>query len=129
MKNEPYKYDPKVVQAFFDHDYVDRGMLKWQGYYLSDHTSALKKEAAVKHEQHLAKPQQSAVTITTILAQAFVKRQQVSIQCLSHRSDGQLMADITGTVLGYQENDVYLSHDQHVAINEIRHVEILLQHK
>ncbi|GAB6091960.1 hypothetical protein [Furfurilactobacillus curtus] len=125
MKNEPYKYDPKVVQAFFDHDYVDRGMLKWQGYYLSDHTSALKKEAAIKHEHHLAKPQQSTMTITKILAQAFTKHQHVSIQCLSHRSDGQLMADITGAVLGYQENNVYLSHKQSVAISEIRHIEIL----
>lgn len=29
------------VQQFFDHDYHDRGMVKWQGLYLSDHTAAL----------------------------------------------------------------------------------------
>ena len=31
---------------FFSHDYQDRGMVKWQGYYLSDHTEDVKKKEA-----------------------------------------------------------------------------------
>ncbi|WP_393964279.1 hypothetical protein, partial [Lactiplantibacillus plantarum] len=41
------------VQEFFDYYYVDRGIIKWQGYYLSDHLSALKRDA----EQRTAKLQ------------------------------------------------------------------------
>lgn len=36
--------DDKKVQNFFDYYYHDRGMLKWQGFMLSDHVSALRKE-------------------------------------------------------------------------------------
>ena len=36
--------DDKTVQNFFDYYYHDRGMLKWQGFMLSDHVSALRKE-------------------------------------------------------------------------------------
>ncbi|KMO57928.1 phage infection protein, partial [Lacticaseibacillus rhamnosus] len=32
-----------LVADFFANRYIDRGMRKWQGYYLSDHTAALKK--------------------------------------------------------------------------------------
>lgn len=35
-------FEMAVVNYFFEHDYHDRGMLKWQGFYLSDHTAALK---------------------------------------------------------------------------------------
>ncbi|KZX39524.1 hypothetical protein [Pediococcus acidilactici] len=41
------------VQEFFDYYYVDRGIIKWQGYYLSDHLNALKRDA----EQRTAKLQ------------------------------------------------------------------------
>ncbi len=34
-----------LVADFFANRYIDRGMRKWQGYYLSDHTAALKKGA------------------------------------------------------------------------------------
>lgn len=33
---------------FFSHDYQDRGMVKWQGYYLSDHTEDVKKKEALR---------------------------------------------------------------------------------
>jgi len=31
---------------FFAHDYHERGMVKWQGYFLSDHTEDVKKKVA-----------------------------------------------------------------------------------
>ncbi|EPC51320.1 hypothetical protein Lpp48_09324, partial [Lacticaseibacillus paracasei subsp. paracasei Lpp48] len=34
-----------MVADFFANRYFDRGMRKWQGYYLSDHTAALKKQS------------------------------------------------------------------------------------
>ena len=39
---EDYKFDSKVVQQF-SNEYQDRGMLKWQVFYLSDQTSKLNK--------------------------------------------------------------------------------------
>ncbi len=34
--------DDRLVQRFFEHDYRDRGVIKWQGFYLSDRTADLK---------------------------------------------------------------------------------------
>ncbi|TFZ24236.1 hypothetical protein E2P76_15695 [Lactiplantibacillus plantarum] len=44
MNNQDF--DLGTVKHFFDHDYHDRGMVKWQGFYLSDHTAALHQQAA-----------------------------------------------------------------------------------
>ncbi|MBM7544914.1 hypothetical protein [Periweissella beninensis] len=41
MNNQDF--DLGTVKYFFEHDYHDRGMMKWQGFHLSDHTSALRK--------------------------------------------------------------------------------------
>lgn len=45
MSKNKKNFDMDVVNNFFEHDYHDRGMVKWQGFYLSDHTAALKKMA------------------------------------------------------------------------------------
>ncbi|AYF92174.1 hypothetical protein D7I45_01040 [Apilactobacillus bombintestini] len=34
----------EMVQNFFDYYYHDRGMIKWQGFMLSDHVSVIRKE-------------------------------------------------------------------------------------
>ena len=44
MNNKNNQYDPQVVQNFFDNVYIDRGMIKWQGFFLSDHTVAIKRK-------------------------------------------------------------------------------------
>ena len=53
--NENYKFDTNLVQQFLK-EYQDRGMLKWQGFYLSDQTSKLNKSARqqyeTEHRQH-----------------------------------------------------------------------------
>lgn len=40
-------------QLFFARDYIDRGMKKWQGFFLSDHTSKLEHHKAIRKEQDL----------------------------------------------------------------------------
>lgn len=32
-----------LINNYFQHDYRDRGIKKWRGFFLSDHTSALRK--------------------------------------------------------------------------------------
>ncbi|MEJ1319580.1 hypothetical protein QY890_01075 [Latilactobacillus sakei] len=34
------EFDPNLVTQFLN-QYQDRGMMKWQGFYLSDHTASL----------------------------------------------------------------------------------------
>lgn len=55
-KNE---YRQSVVDNFFEQSYQDRGMLKWQGFYLSDYTAALNKERAKRDKKIEYRPQQT----------------------------------------------------------------------
>lgn len=41
----------EIAQYFFTNDYKDRGILKWQGFFLSDHKNSLKKsELNIKNQ-------------------------------------------------------------------------------
>ena len=50
MKMEFYDDDEadKLATQFFKYYYHDRGKMKWGGFLLSEHTSALKKELAME---------------------------------------------------------------------------------
>lgn len=40
----------EVAELFFRYYYHDRGKIKWSGFFLSEHTAALKKQRERKHE-------------------------------------------------------------------------------
>ncbi|WP_273709356.1 hypothetical protein [Leuconostoc mesenteroides] len=42
MEHKDYDDFSALINNYFQHDYRERGIKKWQGYFLSDHTSALK---------------------------------------------------------------------------------------
>lgn len=46
--------DEKLAQSFFNHDYHDRGIMKWNGFMISDHATKLKE--ANKTAQQSALP-------------------------------------------------------------------------
>lgn len=68
------KFDAQLVQQFLS-EYQDRGMLKWQGFYLSDHTSKLKQMAQQQknqeQQQHLR--QMTTAAIVQVIQQAYQK--------------------------------------------------------
>lgn len=117
---------PGVVQDFFAHQYRDRGMKKWQGYYLSDHTSALNEqhERYLHPEQRL--PEQDVHAVTRVLDAGYRNGRAVTVQTRHVDTNGQLDDMFSGMVQGYQENDVYIN-DRRVAIDDIRHIWITLE--
>jgi hypothetical protein len=48
--------------------YQDRGMMKWIGFYLSDHTAVLNKESKVRNHINIEKEQMSLEEIGETLA-------------------------------------------------------------
>ncbi|WP_430751214.1 hypothetical protein [Lactiplantibacillus plantarum] len=46
------EFDLGIVKRFFEHDYHDRGLMKWQGFYLSDHTAALNQQKIQDKQQY-----------------------------------------------------------------------------
>jgi len=124
MSKAKSSFDIQVVQEFFDHVYQDRGMVKWQGFYLSDHTSALKKQRAQQAQHYPEKPVQSLTVKTDYLQQAYLKNQPVSIQLNERDRDGHLLPDVVGLVTGYYETNIVLAGWQLIALDNIRHVEL-----
>ena len=125
------KFSDQEAEDFFKYDYIDRGMIKWQGFYLSDHTSALnaEHEAQNKALHREIPPQMTSEEITSVINQAIVKNRVVEIQ--TNKCDGNGIYDppIIGKIKGYMENDLYIDNDCTVGISVIRHVSIANQNR
>ncbi|GAX07346.1 hypothetical protein IWT5_00079 [Secundilactobacillus silagincola] len=115
--------DDQLVQRFFDHDYQDRGVVKWQGFYLSDHTAALKKQAKQEAKKYPARTQQSVEEIAQVLSEAYANGQTVSVQLNNRNLNGEFLPDLVGKVIGYEDEMVYLEGQQGFEIGDVRNIE------
>ncbi len=112
------------VQHFFDSEYRDRGMLKWQGYFLSDHTSALKKEAKKKPPKMLE--QQPGEIIAELLMSAWQTKKPVVVQ-LKEVDQSRVPVQFIGTVQGYQADRIGINTGEEIKyaeLEEIKNVQI-----
>ncbi|WP_130859904.1 hypothetical protein [Gracilibacillus phocaeensis] len=104
--------------------YRDRGIVKWLGMMLSDHSEALKKE---KNKLEVkAKEMMTEEEVAMVLQQAFATKSPVLIQANTIR-DGNYYKDVECKVAGYAENQIYLClKDGRVTsctLEEIRNIE------
>lgn len=120
MNNQDFDLD--TVKHFFEHVYNDRGMVKWQGFYLSDHTAALNQQKKQLNEVYIAQPQQSLVVITQVLADAYQRQQPVTIQLKTVDQNNHHLPDITTLIHGYNANDIVVDSDRFIPLQEIRNV-------
>lgn len=107
-------------QLSFD-DYHDRGMKKWAGFYLSEHTAIM--ETLKQTEQAVAtqKEQLTASQISDILQEALLKDLTIAIQKEEVDSDGHYSQDSIGKIQGHDELGLYID-GQKIGYDEIRHV-------
>lgn len=120
MNNQ--EFDLATVKHFFEHDYHDRGMMKWQGFYLSDHTAALNQQNQQLNAVYVPRPQQSLATITEVLADAYQRQQPVTIQLKMVDQNNRHLPDITTLIHGYNANDIVVDADRFIPLQEIRNV-------
>ncbi len=111
------KFDAQLVQQFLS-EYQDRGMLKWQGFYLSDHTSKLKQMAqqqkTQEQQQHL--PQMTTAAIVQVIQQAYQKNLPVQIDLAQRDVEGYISAPICGQIRGYYADQLVVG-SQNYLIN------------
>lgn len=98
--------------------YPDRGMMKFMGFFMSDHTVYMEDQSKVE-TPILPRSVQTDVQIRQLLAQAYLESRQVNIQLASYH-DGQLLPDIVGNIIGYNQDQIVLSDSQ----DTIRQLEI-----
>lgn len=116
------KFDRKLDDFF--RNYQDRGMKKWAGFFLSDHTAKINQSKKQRSIVFSKKPEMSPTEISQILLTAFCKHQLVSLQLKELDQDGNLPADIEGFVEGYTNQDSIIISGIPVPLTEINHVEI-----
>lgn len=107
--------------------YIDRGILKWQGMMLSDHTEALKK---MKNEVSViaGKDEMNAIEISRVLHRAYATNSPVAIQANILRN-GSFYKDVICKVAGYGGNRIHLNLKDgrtiSCSLEEIRNIELL----
>ena len=93
-----------IATHFFKYDYHDRGMLKWQGFFLSDHQAAL-------HRQHnyrpILLPQEPIATISTKLFNYWQSKQVVILQ-MKTLDLNQRPLTYSGIICGFTGPKVWL---------------------
>ncbi|WP_419154755.1 hypothetical protein [Weissella minor] len=108
MLTDEEAYD--MAAHFFKNDYKDRGMVKWQGFYLSDHTEDVKRysDESKRLDSLTIKPQMTESDISDILFQSYTKKSLIKIQLNQINEESKVSDNITGIVKGFNENKVYV---------------------
>lgn len=122
-----YHPDPYV------RNYSDRGMAKWLGFYLSEHTSEMDKDKLGRDAVWLRREQMSELEIGSVLETAYVTREVVKIQMAILNMEGQALPDVVGTIEGFGNQEIYLSDMngelQVVFLGSINHISLLTTNK
>lgn len=103
--------------------YNDRGMVKWNGFYLSEHTENLDDVQHKSYNKPKQKPQMDIDEIGQILEEAQLKHLKIAIQLEEVDVDNNYKPDIVGFLNGYDELGFWISQTK-VNYDEIRHVEL-----
>lgn len=119
--------DERLVEQFFNCDYQDRGMLKWAGYFLSDHTSALQQMFIDEQPEEIL-PRQEMEEVSKTLANAWHRNEMVHVQ-LNELQQGELIESVTGQVLGVYDDKIIIQNadDRYTRLDleEIRNVRVV----
>ena len=93
------------LQEHFKH-YQDRGMVKWQGFMLSEHNAQIERLEGEANKVIPPKPQMEQLEMDRILNHAYTKHIPVKIQLNASTSDkGVLVDEVTGWLLGDFDHD------------------------
>ncbi|RVU70396.1 MULTISPECIES: hypothetical protein [Lactobacillus] len=117
------KFDQKVEEFF--KNYQDRGMKKWAGFFLSDHTLKINQDKAKRATVYPKKKEMSETEVSELLLKAFSDHYPVSIQLKNLDEDGSFAEDIKGFVEGYTDKNIVVVSEASVNLDEINHVEVI----
>lgn len=116
----------KEIQDFFK-NYHDRGMQKWSGFFLSDHTVQIKdnQKANTFYQKGAEMDLQE---ISRILLKAFSTHYKIRLQLKDLNYNNEFKKDIVGFVDGYHDSQIIVS-GYAIELEDINHVEILRPNK
>ncbi|MBS0941946.1 hypothetical protein JK161_03660 [Leuconostoc mesenteroides] len=110
-----------IINRYFKNDYHERGKIKWNGFFLSDHTSSLVKEDVQRYQKPQKLPRITLNEAQHILQHSCVNYHIVTVQQNIETTDGHLIPNVTGLVNGFTALGVYIN-QQFIAFEDIRTV-------
>lgn len=110
-----------IINRYFKNDYHERGKIKWNGFFLSDHTSSLVKEDVLRNQKTKKLPKIPLNEAQSTLQHSCVNYHIVTVQQNIETNDGYLIPNVTGLVNGFTELGVYIN-QQFIAFEDIRTV-------
>lgn len=114
----------KKVETFFK-NYQDRGIKKWSGFFLSDHTLKINQDKRKRATIYSKKTEMSEAEISELLLRSFSNHFPVSIQLKNLDVDGYFAEDVKGFVEGYLDKNIVVVSGMSIAMDEINHIELI----
>ena len=105
----------------YGESYQDRGMVKWAGFYLSEHTDTLNDQMTREKNCPQQKMQMVIDEIGTILSEAQRRNKEIAIQIEERDSNGYYKPDTVGVIKGFDELGIFVGNTK-IGYDEIRHV-------
>jgi hypothetical protein len=111
------------------YEYQDRGIIKWMGFFLSEHTAQL--EETERENAIIPRlPQQSADQINYYLQRSIAQNKVLEIQLNTLNDLGLVQPHVLGTFRGFSDTDTLIIFDHktgtdtHLNYNDIRHIRL-----
>ena len=109
---------------FLNGEYRDRGIKKWAGFYLSEHTAAQEKGTSERKSLNHQERQMTQKEIEALLNEAIIKNKTVAIQLEKVDQNGMYEDDIIGPIRGGDALGIFVN-DTKVGFDEIRHIQFV----
>lgn len=96
-------------------------MVKWAGFYLSEHTDTLNDQMTREKNCPQQKMQMDIDEIGTILSETQRRNKEITIQIEERDSNGYYKPDTVGVIEGFDELGIFVGNTK-IGYAEIRHV-------
>ncbi|MGY3703983.1 hypothetical protein BW731_01995 [Vagococcus martis] len=115
MANEPIE---------LNHHYHDRGIKKYLGFYLSEHTRELHHMDEKHSTYHVGKSMMDFEEILSVINESILKQVPVRIQPnIANSDNGSFSNELLGKIQGYTETTIYID-ELPIELSLIRHIEL-----
>lgn len=112
----------------FNESYVCRGIIKFTGMYLSEHTAAMDTDRKKLLKVVPVKPCMSQESINEVIDQAILNSSLVAVQLEAVDKEGHYSDDVIGSLQGYDESGFWID-GQLIEYDSIRNIQEYAQLK
>ncbi|MBC9119304.1 hypothetical protein [Fructobacillus fructosus] len=112
------------AKVFFEQDYRERGKIKWNGFFLSDHTQKINRTKQASQEQLTWLEETPIYDMQFLCKEAFTNHRKVLVQVNKTSTDQQPSKYVIEKVNAFDECGFW-SESKHYHYELVRHLEVI----